>query len=70
MNMETFEKLDLVHLQGRICTVIEVESKEPKYKIQIGPDARNIRRVETKELVLVQKYTSRKTGSNLVLETA
>ncbi len=70
MDMDTFEKLDLVHIQRRICTVIEVRSEEPRYKVQFGADAGSIKPVESEELALVQKYTPRESESNLVLVTA
>ena len=59
MEFETFEERDLVHVEGnrRICTVVAVHFREPKYKVQFGPEEGNVRRVMSNELALVQKYT-------------
>jgi len=62
MEVELIEKGDLVHVaQGakRFCTVIEVSSKEPRYKVQFGSDTQSIKRFKSYELALVQKYTPR-----------
>ena len=62
MDVELFEKGDLVHVARgakRFCTVIEVSSKEPRYKVQFGSDAQSIKRFKSYELALVQKYNPR-----------
>ena len=73
MEIESIEKLDLVHVVQssikRICTVVDVRTREPKYKVQFGADARSIKRFRSHELALVQKYTPRD-GSPAIAMTA
>ncbi len=62
MKTEMFEIGDLVHVaQGakRFCTVVEVSTTEPKYRVQFGTDAQSIQQFKSFELALVQKYSPR-----------
>ena len=70
MQMESIEKRDLVHVvEGtrRICTVIEVRAKEPRYKVQFGAETGTVESFKSYELALVQKYTPRDSSQGLVL---